>query len=128
MKLKMKNLSYIISTILFVECSGNNGKIIHPTKENTPDLSLKNVRLVNEKSTDLKFDSLTNQLKNLKIEKAISEVEGEYSNQFGFIKDVKVDEFNRIYILDERRQDVSIFDEKGKLQCENVGAFFMQSN
>lgn len=110
----MKNLLNLIFVILFFGCNSENGKIIHPTTENIPDLNLENVRVTNTGSNHFEIDSITKHLNTIEVQEVISENEGEYSNLFGFITDIVIDSYNRIYILDERRQDISIFNDEGK--------------
>lgn len=114
MNLLHKNLSCIIFAIFFGSCNNNSGKITHPTIENTPDLNLENVRIVNATSNHLEINSIIERLKTIEIQGVISENKGEYSNLFGFITDVAIDSYNRVYILDERRQDISIFSSQGE--------------
>jgi hypothetical protein len=110
----MKVLYQLVFVLLFLNCVDQNNRIIHPTKENTPDISENYVKYINSKISEINVESLVASIQDLKIETGINKSNEDYTNLFGFIIDVVIDSKNRIYILDERRQDVSIFSENGE--------------
>lgn len=105
--------------IVCSSCTSNNnsrnGIIQHPTKENLPNPALENEYLIDLNMVEISDSNQKELLSKLENMRRISSNgEGIDNELFGIIIDVEIDYRNRIYILDERRQEVVVFGTAGE--------------
>lgn len=113
-----KGILFFLVVIVCSSCTSNNnsgnGIIQHPTKENLPNPALENEYLIDSDMVEISDSHQKELLNKLENMQRISSNEDGIANElFGIISDVEIDDKNRTYVLDERRQEVVAFNESG---------------
>lgn len=109
----MKKIVTVAIVLMIISCNSDTHPIIHPTQENVPDINSGLVGIIDSNSNNSFNSNLLAHITNLSPHVSIGKKYGEEQEMFGFISDVVIDSLGRIYILDERQQDVTIFDKSG---------------
>lgn len=113
-------MRFIISTIilfLFWGCGLNNkSEIQHPTPENLPSENEKNTNIIDvgkHSEKNANQNKAIQKLEKIQLVSEIGQLYGEPNETFGFIKDIKIDSYNRIYILDRNQQHIQVYKANG---------------
>ncbi len=115
----MKLVNILIFALIFQGCSSfgdsQKGTVSHPTKINLPISGKEHEYIITpEKDNPVDSAIASNAHKFEKLAAADYQPAGLDDYLFGFILDIVIDGQNRIYILDETRQEVSVFNQRGE--------------
>lgn len=113
-----KHFRLIFFGLVFFNCSSNeeSGIIEHPTEINLRHEGMKISEISLDKS-DLSYPKFLSQLSSMLSSVPYSQIGKEYGEEyevFGFIKEIQIDQKERIYLLDERQQIIQVYSKNGE--------------
>ncbi len=103
--------------VFFWSCGFNEkSEIQHPTPKNLPTKNEQNTHVIDvEKKSEENVNQIEaiQNLENIKLVSQIGRLFGNPDETFGLIEDIKIDSFNRIYILDKTQQHIKVYKPNG---------------